>query len=67
MESRHISWIPLAPDWEPAETAHTLHAEVERMWNQGWLFDRAETDALMESVCLHFLRTESATAPAEKT
>jgi hypothetical protein len=33
-----------------------IEREVERWWDQGWVFLRAETDALMESVCLYFER-----------
>jgi hypothetical protein len=58
MDDPHVSWIPLPPDWDPAETARRIHAEAERKWDEGWVFLRAETDALMESVCLYFQRAD---------
>lgn len=36
--------------------AEVIEREVEKWWDQGWVFLRAETDALMESVCLFFER-----------
>lgn len=36
--------------------AAVIEREVERWWDEGWVFLRAETDALMESVCLFFER-----------
>lgn len=36
--------------------ADVIEREVERWWDQGWVFLHAETDALMESVCLYFER-----------
>jgi hypothetical protein len=36
--------------------ATLIEYEVEKWWNEGWVFLRAETDSLMESVCLFFER-----------
>jgi hypothetical protein len=58
----YVSRIPLAPDWDPRETATAIHDEVERKWNEGWVFRRAEADALLESVCLYFERPQEAAA-----
>ena len=33
-----------------------IEKEAESWWDKGWIFLRAETDALMESVCLFFER-----------
>jgi len=56
VKERRESLIPIPPDWKPARMADTIEREVERWWDQGWVFLRAETDALMESVCLFFER-----------
>ena len=56
MKERRESLIPIPPDWEPGKMALIIEREVERWWDQGWVFLRAETDALMESVCLYFER-----------
>lgn len=37
--------------------ADTIEREVEKWWDKGWVFLRADTDKLMESVCLYFERT----------
>jgi hypothetical protein len=36
--------------------ARVIEREVEKWWNEGWVFLNAETDALLESVCLFFER-----------
>lgn len=36
--------------------ARIIEHEVEKWWDQGWVFLRADTDTLMESVCLYFER-----------
>lgn len=36
--------------------ARIIENEVEKWWNQGWVFLKADTDRLMESVCLYFER-----------
>lgn len=56
MKERRESLIPIPPDWDPGRMAEIIEREAERWWNQGWVFLRAETDALMESVCLYFER-----------
>lgn len=56
MKERRESLIPIPPDWQPARMAAIIETEVEKWWNEGWVFLRAETDALMESVCLFFER-----------
>jgi len=33
-----------------------IEQEVKKYWNQGWIFVKAETDGLMESVCIYFER-----------
>ena len=66
MKELRESLIPIPPDWKPAALARTIEREVEKWWDQGWVFLRAETDALMESVCLFFERPileDEATAP----
>ena len=56
MKERRESLIPIPPDWKPAAMAKTIEREVEKWWDEGWVFLKAETDALMESVCLFFER-----------
>ncbi len=58
-----VSWIPLPSDWEPAQLAEVIHTEAEKRWHEGWIFVRAETDALMESVCLYFHWPEDGSSP----
>ncbi len=36
--------------------ARIIEQEAEKWWAEGWVFLRAETDALLESVCLYFER-----------
>lgn len=50
------SLIPIPPDWKPQALARVIEREVEKWWDEGWVFLHAETDALMESVCLFFER-----------
>ena len=57
MKERRESLIPIPADWKPEALAPILEREVEKWWNEGWVFLRAETDKLMESVCLYFERT----------
>jgi hypothetical protein len=56
MKELRESLIPIPPDWKPKALARAIEREVEKWWNEGWVFLRAETDALMESVCLFFER-----------
>ncbi len=49
-----LEWIPLEPDWDPAEVAEKVYETCEKVWEEGWIFEKAEADALMESVLLHF-------------
>src|SRR4051812_24462006 len=56
MKELRESLIPLAPDWKPNKLAVEIEREVEKWWDEGWVFLRAETDLLMESVCLFFER-----------
>jgi hypothetical protein len=56
VKERRESLIPIPPDWKPARMAEVIEREVEKWWDQGWVFRHAETDALMESVCLFFER-----------
>ncbi len=56
MKERRESLIAIEPNWKPEVLARTIEKEVEKWWNEGWVFLRAETDALMESVCLYFER-----------
>ena len=56
MKERRESLIPIPADWSPEWMADTVQREVEKWWNEGWVFLRAETDQLMESVCLYFER-----------
>jgi hypothetical protein len=56
MKELRESLIPIPPDWKPASLARTIEREVEKWWDEGWVFLSAETDALMESVCLFFER-----------
>ena len=57
MKERRESLIPIAHDWKPEAMAGIIEREVEKWWDQGWVFLRADTDKLMESVCLYFERT----------
>ena len=65
MRLPQVTRIPLSQDWKPEDTARVIHDEVEKKWNQGWIFLRAETDALLESVCLYFDRPEREPQPPE--
>ncbi len=56
MKERRESLIPIPADWKPEVLAYTIEKEVEKWWDEGWVFLRAETDSLMESVCLFFER-----------
>jgi hypothetical protein len=56
MKERRESLIPIPAGWKPEKMAETIEREVERWWDDGWVFLRAETDGLMESVCLFFER-----------
>jgi hypothetical protein len=56
MKERRESLIPIPPDWKPEAMARVIEREVEKWWDQGWVFVRADTDKLMESVCLFFER-----------
>lgn len=57
MKESRESLIPLEPGWDPEKLAVVIEKEAEKWWDQGWVFLRAETDALMESVCLYFERS----------
>ncbi len=59
MEKHLVSRIPLPVHWEPEKVAESILSEVEKNWEEGWVYVRAETDALMESVCLFFSRPTS--------
>ena len=56
MKERRESLIPIPYDWDPAKMAALIEKEAESWWDKGWIFLRAETDALLESVCLFFER-----------
>ena len=56
VKERRESLIPIPPDWKPEIMARVIEREVEKWWDEGWVFLSAETDALMESVCLFFER-----------
>ncbi|MDQ3001062.1 MAG: hypothetical protein M3Y08_07350 [Fibrobacterota bacterium] len=56
MKERRESLIPISADWKPEAMARIIEHEVEKWWDQGWVFLRADTDTLMESVCLYFER-----------
>ena len=56
MKERSEALIPIPPNWDPDTMARVIEQETEKRWNEGWVFLRAETDALMESVCLFFER-----------
>ncbi|MEO6094636.1 MAG: hypothetical protein ABIW76_02805 [Fibrobacteria bacterium] len=56
MKERRESLIPIPPDWKPEAMARVIEREVEKWWDEGWVFLRADTDKLMESVCLYFER-----------
>lgn len=56
MKERRESLISIPPDWKPEAMARVIEREVEKWWDQGWVFIRADTDKLMESVCLFFER-----------
>jgi hypothetical protein len=56
VKERRESLIPIPPDWKPEAMAKVIEREVEKWWDQGWVFLRADTDKLMESVCLYFER-----------
>jgi hypothetical protein len=56
MKERREILIPIPADWKPEKMADTIEREVEKLWDEGWVFLRAETDRLMESVCLYFER-----------
>jgi hypothetical protein len=56
MKERRESLIPIPPDWKPEVMAKVIEREVEKWWDEGWVFLRAETDSLLESVCLFFER-----------
>jgi hypothetical protein len=56
MKERRESLIPIPPDWKPEIMARVIEREVEKWWDEGWVFLRADTDKLMESVCLYFER-----------
>jgi hypothetical protein len=57
MKERRESLISIPVDWKPEVMARTIEREVEKWWDEGWVFLRAETDTLMDSVCLYFERT----------
>jgi hypothetical protein len=56
MKERRESLIPIPPDWKPEAMARIIEREAEKWWDEGWVFLRADTDRLMESVCLFFER-----------
>ena len=56
MKERRASLVPIPPDWKPEAMARVIEREAEKWWGEGWIFLRAETDRLMESVCLYFER-----------
>lgn len=56
MKERRESLIPIPPDWKPEAMARIIENEVEKWWNEGWVFLKADTDRLLESVCLYFER-----------
>ena len=60
MRETRESLIPLPYDWKPGKIAVIIEQEAEKWWDQGWVFVRAETDRLMESVCLFFERERPA-------
>lgn len=56
MKERRESLLPIPYGWKPETLAREIEAEAEKWWNEGWVFARAETDRLLESVCLYFER-----------
>ena len=64
MKELRESLIPLSPDWKPEKLAVEIEREVEKWWDEGWIFLRAETDLLMESVCLFFERPVTLSLPS---
>lgn len=56
MKERRESLIPIPADWKPEAMARIIEREVEKWWDEGWVFLHADTDKLMESVCLFFER-----------
>lgn len=56
MKEIRESLISIPPNWQPEIMAKVIELEVEKWWNQGWVFTRADTDKLLESVCLFFER-----------
>jgi hypothetical protein len=49
-----LEWIPLSPDWQPDALAAKVIQLTEQIWDEGWVFEKAEVDGLMESVILYF-------------
>lgn len=66
MKERRESLIPIPTDWKPELMAKVIEMEVEKWWDEGWVFLRADTDKLLESVCLFFERRVFLEPPADE-
>jgi hypothetical protein len=56
MKQREIVLLAVPPNWKPETMAIQIEKEVASWWDKGWVFVKADTDQLMESVLLHFER-----------
>ena len=57
MKEYRDSVLPLQPNWKPEIVAEEILNEVERWYDQGWCFIKAEPDALWENIHISFERT----------
>ena len=65
MKERGESLIQIPADWKPEVMARVIEIEVEKWWDEGWVFVKADTGKLLESVCLFFERKVFIEAPPE--
>jgi hypothetical protein len=50
------SILKLPNSLDAGQTLKQVEAEVNKYWEQGWVFVKAEPDSVFESVCLYFER-----------
>jgi len=48
--------VPLSYNLDPSKVVDVIEKEVKKKWDDGWVFVKAEPDALFESIRIYFER-----------
>jgi len=56
MKEIDYSVVKLSYDKDPTAMVDIIEKEVKKKWDKGWVFVKAEPDALFESVRIYFER-----------